>query len=171
LCWFTASLLDVIRGLNGKNALSLRFSSGGTANAATDVNARVDGIGQLLHVSCAAPTSRIKSSSTPRPRRRPRFSPGWEKSWPPPIAGPNPRTRRRLHAFLRGEPYVGFAWVLRAMIYTSDMSIRNTVCMLHGSKVETRYSDRAESVAPTCELRENNNTLTTIRVKHGEAQL
>jgi hypothetical protein len=53
------------------------------------------------------------------------------------------------------------------MIYTSDMSIRNTVCMLHGSTEETGYSDRAERVAPTCELRENNNTFTTIRVKHG----
>jgi hypothetical protein len=43
--------------------------------------------------------------------------------------------------------------------------------MLHGSKEETGHSDRAESVAPTCELRENNNTLTTIRVKQGEAPL
>jgi hypothetical protein len=71
----------------------------------------------------------------------------------------------------RGEPYVGFACVLCAMIYTSDMSIRNTVCMLHGSTEETGYSDRAESVAPACELRENNNSLMTIRVKHGEARL
>jgi hypothetical protein len=57
------------------------------------------------------------------------------------------------------------------MIYASEMSIRNTVCMLHGSKEETGYSDRAESVAPACELRENKNTLTTIRIKHGEARL
>jgi len=57
------------------------------------------------------------------------------------------------------------------MIYTSDMSIRNTFCMLHGSKGETEYSDRAESVAPACELRENNTNLTTIRIKHGEARL
>jgi hypothetical protein len=74
-------------------------------------------------------------------------------------------------AFLRGEPYVGFAWVLRAMIYTSDMSISNTVRLLHGSTEEAGYSDRAESVAPACELRENNNTLATIRIKHGEARL
>jgi len=32
-------------------------------------------------------------------------------------------------------------------------------------------SDRAESIAPACKLRENNKTLTTIRVKHGEARL
>jgi hypothetical protein len=57
------------------------------------------------------------------------------------------------------------------MIYTSDMSIRNTVCMLHGSKEEIGYSDRAESVVPACELRENNSTLTTIRVKQDEAWL
>jgi hypothetical protein len=57
------------------------------------------------------------------------------------------------------------------MIYTPDMSIRNTVCMLHGSTEEAGYSERAESVVSECELRENNNTLTTIRVKHGEAQL
>ena len=57
------------------------------------------------------------------------------------------------------------------MIYTSDMSIRNTVCMLHGSKEETGYSDRAERVAPACEFHENNNTLTTVRFKHGEARL
>ena len=57
------------------------------------------------------------------------------------------------------------------MIYTSDMSVRNTVCMPHGSKEETGYSGRPESVAPACELRENNNTLTTIQVKHDEAQL
>jgi hypothetical protein len=56
------------------------------------------------------------------------------------------------------------------MIYTPDM-IRNTVCMLHGSIEETGNSDRAESVALACELRENNNTLTTIRVKHNEARL
>ncbi len=29
----------------------------------------------------------------------------------------------------------------------------------------------AESVAPACELYENNNTLTTVRFKHGEARL
>jgi hypothetical protein len=57
------------------------------------------------------------------------------------------------------------------MIYTSDMSIHNTVCMPHGSTEETGYSDRAESVAPACELRENNSSLTTNRVKHGEAGL
>jgi hypothetical protein len=57
------------------------------------------------------------------------------------------------------------------MIYTSDMSIRNTVCMLHGSKEETGYSDRAGSVAPACEPRENNSTLTTIRIKQDEARL
>ena len=57
------------------------------------------------------------------------------------------------------------------MIYTSDMSIRNTVCMLHGSKEETEFSDRAGSVVPACELRENNSTLTTIRIKQDEAQL
>jgi hypothetical protein len=57
------------------------------------------------------------------------------------------------------------------MIYTSDMSIRNTVCVLHGSKEETGYSDRAVSVAPTCELRENNSTLTTIRIRQDEARL
>ena len=57
------------------------------------------------------------------------------------------------------------------MIYTSDMSIRNTVCMLHASKEETGYSDRAESVAPVCELRENNNKLTTIRIKQDDARL
>jgi hypothetical protein len=74
-------------------------------------------------------------------------------------------------AVQRGEPYVGFAWNLRAMIYTSDMRIRNTVCTLRGSTEETGYCDRAESVAPACELRENNNTLTTIRVKHNEARL
>ncbi|MDB6009291.1 MAG: hypothetical protein JWL65_1541, partial [Gammaproteobacteria bacterium] len=67
--------------------------------------------------------------------------------------------------------YVGFAWVVRTMIYTSDMSIRNTGCLLHGSKEETGYSDRAESVAPACELRENNNRLTTIRIKQDEAWL
>jgi hypothetical protein len=43
--------------------------------------------------------------------------------------------------------------------------------MRHGSTEETGFSDRAESVALACELRENNNTLTTIRVKHGEARL
>jgi hypothetical protein len=57
------------------------------------------------------------------------------------------------------------------MIYTSDMSVRNTVCMSHGSKEETGYSDRTESVAPACEVRENNNTLTTIWIKHSEARL
>jgi hypothetical protein len=57
------------------------------------------------------------------------------------------------------------------MICTSDMSVRNTVCMPRGSKEETGYSDRAESVAPACELRENNNKLTTIWVKHGETRL
>jgi hypothetical protein len=41
----------------------------------------------------------------------------------------------------------------------------------HGSTEETGESDRAESVAPACELRENNNTLTTIRVKQDEARL
>jgi hypothetical protein len=51
-----------------------------------------------------------------------------------------------------------------------DMSIRNTVCTLHGSTEETGYSARAESVAPAYELRENNNTLTTIRVKQDEAR-
>jgi hypothetical protein len=72
---------------------------------------------------------------------------------------------------VRGEPYVGLAWVLPAMIYTSDISIRNTACMLHGSTEGTGYCDRAESVAPACELRENNSTLMTTRVKHGEARL
>jgi hypothetical protein len=43
--------------------------------------------------------------------------------------------------------------------------------MLHGSTEETGYSDRAESIAPACELRENNNSLTTIRIKYGEARL
>jgi hypothetical protein len=43
--------------------------------------------------------------------------------------------------------------------------------MLHGSTEETGYSDRAEGIAPACELRENNNSLTTIRIKHGEARL
>ena len=57
------------------------------------------------------------------------------------------------------------------MIYTPDMSIRDTVCMLHGSKEETGYSDRAVSVAPECELRETNNTLTTIWIKQDEAPL
>jgi hypothetical protein len=57
------------------------------------------------------------------------------------------------------------------MNYTSDMSVRNTVCMPHGSKEETGYSDRPESVAAACELRENNSTLTTIRVKQDEAGL
>ena len=74
-------------------------------------------------------------------------------------------------AFPRGEPYVGFACVLRALIYTSDMSMRNTVRMLHGSREETGYSDHAESIAPACEPRENNNSLTTIRIKYGEARL
>ena len=74
-------------------------------------------------------------------------------------------------AFQRSEPYAGFAWVLRAMIYVSDMSIRNTICGLHGSTEETGYSDRAESIAPACELGENNNSLMTIRVKHGGARL
>ena len=60
---------------------------------------------------------------------------------------------------------------MRTMIYTSDMSIRNTVCMLHGSKEETGYSDRTQSVALACELRENNSTLTAIRVKQDEAWL
>ena len=45
------------------------------------------------------------------------------------------------------RPHIGFAWALRAMIYAPDMSIRETVCMLHGSTQETEYSDRAESVA------------------------
>jgi hypothetical protein len=71
----------------------------------------------------------------------------------------------------RGEPHVGFAWVLRVMIYGPDMSIRNTLCMLHGLTEETGYSDRAESVAPATELRENDNTFTTIPDKHGEARL
>jgi hypothetical protein len=57
------------------------------------------------------------------------------------------------------------------MICTPDMCIRDPVCMLHGSTEETGYSDRAESVARTCELRENNNTLATIRIKHDEARL
>ena len=57
------------------------------------------------------------------------------------------------------------------MIYTSDMSIRNTVCMLTDQRKETGDYDRAESVASACELRKNNNTLTTIRIKHGEARL
>ena len=57
------------------------------------------------------------------------------------------------------------------MIYASDMSVRNTGCMLHGSKEETGHSDRAESVATACELRENNNTLTTIWIKHRETRL
>jgi hypothetical protein len=48
---------------------------------------------------------------------------------------------------------------------------RDTVFMLHGSTEETGCSDRAESVALACELRENNNTLTTIRFKHGEVRL
>jgi hypothetical protein len=51
------------------------------------------------------------------------------------------------------------------------MRIHNTVCTLHGLTEETGYSDRAESIAPACELRENNNTLTTIRVKQDEARL
>jgi hypothetical protein len=59
----------------------------------------------------------------------------------------------------------------RTVIYTSDMSVRNTVCMQHGSKDETGYSDRAESVAPACELRENSYKLTTIRIKQDEARL
>jgi hypothetical protein len=57
------------------------------------------------------------------------------------------------------------------MICTPDMSIRDAVCMLHRSTEKTGSSVRAESVAPTCELRENNNTVTTIQVKHGEARL
>jgi hypothetical protein len=57
------------------------------------------------------------------------------------------------------------------MIYASDMSICNTVCMLHGSMEETGYFDRAESVASACELRENNNKLTRIRIKQDEALL
>jgi hypothetical protein len=73
--------------------------------------------------------------------------------------------------FQRGEPYVRFAWVLRSMIYTSDMRARNTVCMLHGSTEETGNSARAENVAPACELRENNNMPVTTRVKHSEARL
>jgi hypothetical protein len=71
----------------------------------------------------------------------------------------------------RDEPYVGFAWVLRTMIYTSDMSVRSTVCIPHGSKEETGNFDRVESVASACERRENNNKLTTIRLKRGEARL
>lgn len=59
----------------------------------------------------------------------------------------------------------------RVMIYTPVMSIRNTICMLLGSMEETEYADRAESVASECELREDNNMLTTIPVKHGEARL
>jgi hypothetical protein len=43
--------------------------------------------------------------------------------------------------------------------------------MLRGSKEETGYSGRAESVVPACELRENNNTLTTIRIKQDGARL
>ena len=74
-------------------------------------------------------------------------------------------------AFKRGEPHVGLAWVLREVIHTPDMSVRDTVCMLHRLTGETGYSDRAESVAPTCELRENNNTPPTIRFKHGEARI
>jgi len=70
-------------------------------------------------------------------------------------------------AFERGEPHVGFAWVLRAMIYTLDTSIHDPVCMPHGST----KSDRAASVAPPFELGENNRTRTTIRVKQGDERL
>jgi hypothetical protein len=73
--------------------------------------------------------------------------------------------------FQRGEPDVGFAWVLRVIIYTSDTSVRNTVCIPHGSKAKTGYSGHAESVAPARELRENNNRLMRVRIKHDEAQL
>jgi Uma2 family endonuclease len=50
------------------------------------------------------------------------------------------------------------------------MSIRNTVCMLHGSTEETGYSDRAESIAPACELRENNNMIMRIRAHDDSGQ-
>jgi hypothetical protein len=70
----------------------------------------------------------------------------------------------------RGEPHVGFAWVLHVMIYTSDMSVRDTsVCCTERQKKQE--FERAESVASACGLRENNNTLPAIRVKHGKARL
>jgi hypothetical protein len=117
----------------------------------------------------------VETGLTPAGERRSRLC-AQEETWAPRVlkssaeSASHQSRRRRLHAFERGEPYVGFAWVLRAMIYTPDMSIRNTVCMLRGSTEETGYSDRAESIAPACELRENNNSLM-IRVKHCEARL
>ena len=76
-----------------------------------------------------------------------------------------------IDAFQRGELDVGFAWALRAVIYTSDMSVVTPVFMRHGLTEATGVSDSAASVALACELRENNNTLTTIRFKHDEARL
>ena len=59
--------------------------------------------------------------------------------------------------FRRGETYVGFAWVLR---------VRRDA----GHEHLQRFA-AAESVAPACELRENSDTLKTIRIKHGEARI
>jgi hypothetical protein len=61
---------------------------------------------------------------------------------------------------------VGFAWDLCAVIWTSEVSVGNVSCVPHESTEEAGSLRIVERVASMCELRENNNSLLAIWIKH-----